>query len=105
MANIFTYQRVYKYPATLFGTVGGKLTAPACCLLGLTDQYGGSIENRCRFALEVLKATIDEIGAERVGIRLSPFAEFYGTSESGDLRVAMQEACQLLRIALVIIAG
>jgi N-ethylmaleimide reductase len=37
-----------------------------------TDAYGGSIENRARFLLEVLEATIAEIGAERVGIRLSP---------------------------------
>lgn len=41
-----------------------------------TDQYGGSIENRCRFALEVVKAVADEIGAEKTGIRLSPFGGF-----------------------------
>ena len=46
-----------------------------------TDEYGGSLENRCRFALEVVDAVVNEIGAERVGIRLSPFAEH---SESGD---------------------
>ncbi|MHB1676290.1 MAG: alkene reductase [Sulfuriferula sp.] len=37
-----------------------------------TDIYGGSVENRCRFALEVVDAAIAEIGAGRVGIRLSP---------------------------------
>jgi N-ethylmaleimide reductase len=37
-----------------------------------TDEYGGSIENRARFALEVVDACIAEIGAGRVGIRLSP---------------------------------
>src|SRR5690606_19102469 len=37
-----------------------------------TDEYGGSIENRARFALEVVDAVIAEIGAGRVGIRLSP---------------------------------
>ena len=36
------------------------------------DAYGGSPENRCRFALEVVDAVIAEIGAGRVGIRLSP---------------------------------
>ena len=46
-----------------------------------TDQYGGSLENRCRFPLEVVEAVVDEVGADRVGIRLSPFADF---SESGD---------------------
>lgn len=38
-----------------------------------TDQYGGSAENRQRFVLEVLDATIAAIGPERVGVRLSPF--------------------------------
>ncbi|KAJ8758727.1 hypothetical protein K2173_000448 [Erythroxylum novogranatense] len=46
-----------------------------------TDQYGGSLENRCRFALEVVEAVVDEIGADKVGIRLSPFANYM---ESGD---------------------
>ncbi|XP_077231752.1 12-oxophytodienoate reductase 2-like isoform X2 [Tasmannia lanceolata] len=46
-----------------------------------TDQYGGSLENRCRFALEVVEAVANEIGAHRLGIRLSPFASFM---ESGD---------------------
>ncbi|MDR2880960.1 MAG: alkene reductase [Azoarcus sp.] len=37
-----------------------------------TDEYGGSIENRARFAIEVATAIADEIGADRTGIRLSP---------------------------------
>jgi N-ethylmaleimide reductase len=37
-----------------------------------TDEYGGAIENRARFALEVVDAVVAEIGAGRVGIRLSP---------------------------------
>lgn len=37
-----------------------------------TDHYGGSVENRCRIILEVAKKTIAAIGAEKVGIRLSP---------------------------------
>ncbi|KAJ3683280.1 hypothetical protein LUZ60_013507 [Juncus effusus] len=41
-----------------------------------TDQYGGSLENRCRFALEVTRAISDEIGADRVGFRISPFADY-----------------------------
>jgi len=45
-----------------------------------TDAYGGSVENRCRFALEVVDAVIAEIGAGRVGIRLSP------VTPSNDLR-------------------
>lgn len=37
------------------------------------DEYGGSITNRLRFVLEVIEAVSDEIGANKVGIRLAPF--------------------------------
>lgn len=37
-----------------------------------TDQYGGTIESRLRFPLEVVRAVIDVWGAKRVGIRISP---------------------------------
>jgi N-ethylmaleimide reductase len=37
------------------------------------DNYGGSIENRCRFLLEVVRGAVEAIGKERVGIRLSPY--------------------------------
>lgn len=43
-----------------------------------TDKWGGSIENRARFAIEVTKAVVDAVGAEKVGIRLSPFSPFQG---------------------------
>lgn len=37
-----------------------------------TDRWGGSPENRVRFAVEVVKAVADAIGADRTGIRISP---------------------------------
>lgn len=40
------------------------------------DNYGGSIENRSRFALEVAKKVAEAIGPERTGIRLSPYGVF-----------------------------
>ncbi|KAM6511870.1 hypothetical protein FALCPG4_016861 [Fusarium falciforme] len=43
-----------------------------------TDKWGGSIENRARFLLEIVKAVVEEIGAERTALRLSPFASFQG---------------------------
>lgn len=46
-----------------------------------TDKYGGSLENRCRFAEEVIEAVVQEIGADRVGVRLSPFSDH---NECGD---------------------
>jgi N-ethylmaleimide reductase len=39
-----------------------------------TDRYGGSISGRIRFAVEAVAATVDAIGADRVGLRLSPGA-------------------------------
>jgi N-ethylmaleimide reductase len=38
-----------------------------------TDNYGGSIENRCRFVLEVAAEVAEAIGKEKTGIRLSPY--------------------------------
>ena len=38
-----------------------------------TDEYGGCIENRCRFVLEVVQGVADAIGKEKTGIRLSPY--------------------------------
>ncbi|KAK8224960.1 hypothetical protein HDK90DRAFT_96516 [Phyllosticta capitalensis] len=43
-----------------------------------TDKWGGSIENRARFAYEVSKAVVAAVGAERTGIRLSPWSSFQG---------------------------
>lgn len=37
------------------------------------DNYGGSIENRCRFLLEIAEDAIKAIGKDRVGLRLSPY--------------------------------
>ena len=42
------------------------------------DEYGGNIENRCRFVLEVVDEAVRRVGAERVGIRVSPWGTFQG---------------------------
>ena len=47
-----------------------------------TDQYGGSIENRVRFLMEVTKAVIEVWGANRVGVRLSPYGIANGSGEA-----------------------
>lgn len=49
-----------------------------------TDQYGGSIENRARFTLEVIDAIAEAIGAEKVAIRFSPFGTFGNMSGAED---------------------
>ena len=45
------------------------------------DEYGGSIANRARFAIEVAKAIADEIGADSTAIRLSPGTTLWGIDE------------------------
>ncbi len=46
-----------------------------------TDAYGGSIENRARFMLEVTEAVVDAWSSDRVGIRLSPTNTFNDMSD------------------------
>jgi len=58
------------------------------------DQYGGSIENRTRFALEVVDAAIDGWNADRIGIRISPLGPFNGLDNGED-----QEEAALYYIA------
>ena len=41
-----------------------------------TDAWGGSVEKRSRFPLEVAKAVVEAVGSDKVGIRLSPFSKF-----------------------------
>lgn len=46
-----------------------------------TDCYGGSLENRCRFLFEVVDAVVEAIGADRVGLRISPLNGFNDQSD------------------------
>ncbi|GME75042.1 unnamed protein product [Ambrosiozyma monospora] len=58
-----------------------------------TDKYGGSIENRARLILEVVDGLIEAVGAEKVGIRLSPYMEFNGGSGvNGEIHCIAQYA-------------
>ncbi|KEY69292.1 hypothetical protein S7711_01743 [Stachybotrys chartarum IBT 7711] len=43
-----------------------------------TDRWGGSIENRARFHLEVTKAVVAAVGADRTALRLSPYSTYGG---------------------------
>ncbi|KAF5096879.1 hypothetical protein D0Z00_002616 [Geotrichum galactomycetum] len=47
-----------------------------------TDEYGGSIENRARFTLEVVDAVSEAVGADKVALRLSPWG-IYGNVDPG----------------------
>ncbi|KAF9477056.1 NADH:flavin oxidoreductase/NADH oxidase [Pholiota conissans] len=43
-----------------------------------TDEYGGSVENRSRFSLQVVDAVVKAVGEDRTGIRISPWGTFQG---------------------------
>ena len=49
------------------------------------DRWGGTVENRARFALEVVAAVVQRIGKERVGIRLSPYGAFNDMSPDAEM--------------------
>lgn len=49
-----------------------------------TDKYGGSIENRARFALELIDGLSEAIGPEKVAIRISPWLKYTGMKAEQD---------------------
>ncbi|VAH24702.1 unnamed protein product [Triticum turgidum subsp. durum] len=59
------------------------------------DGYGGSLENRCRFALEVVDSVVKEVGAHRVGIRLSPFMDYMDCHDSDPHALGLHMATKL----------
>jgi N-ethylmaleimide reductase len=59
------------------------------------DRYGGSVENRLRFMLEVVSAVVAVWGADRVGIRLSPSNGSNGTKDSDPAAVFVPAAAAL----------
>lgn len=62
-----------------------------------TDAYGGALENRARLALEAVDAAIGEIGAERVGVRLSPHFVAHGIADQDPEASALYLAAELSR--------
>jgi N-ethylmaleimide reductase len=66
-----------------------------------TDRYGGSIDNRIRFAVEVATAVANEIGPERTGLRISPGNPYNDITESdtAELYPALLRALSPLGLA------
>ncbi|WP_328784477.1 alkene reductase [Streptomyces canus] len=65
-----------------------------------TDRYGGSVTNRIRFAVEAAAATVDAVGAERTGIRLSPGGTFWGVEETEIVELYTALLTELSRLGL-----
>ncbi|CAI0381674.1 unnamed protein product [Linum tenue] len=66
-----------------------------------TDHYGGTMENRCRFAFEVVEAVAKEIGADRVGLRLSPFADYNDCPDSNPEALGLYMAQELNKYGIL----
>ncbi|KAG4964152.1 hypothetical protein AAZX31_14G208800 [Glycine max] len=67
------------------------------------DEYGGNLENRCRFPLQVVKAVADEIGADKVGMRLSPFADYNDCGDSDPHALGVHMAQSLNEMGILYI--
>jgi N-ethylmaleimide reductase len=65
-----------------------------------TDAYGGSIENRARFLLEVVEALSSVFGSDRVAVRIGPSGKWNGMSDSNPQRLFGYLAEQLNRFGL-----
>jgi N-ethylmaleimide reductase len=65
-----------------------------------TDNYGGSLENRMRFPLEVARAVVREWSPSRVGYRLSPHFPFHAMSDSDPAGTFSRFAAELGRIGI-----
>lgn len=52
-----------------------------------TDRYGGSTESRARFLFEIVERVSGSIGADRLGVRLSPFGQYGGIHDSNPLQL------------------
>src|SRR6202012_2035025 len=65
-----------------------------------TDAYGGSIENRSRFLLEVMEALVSVWGGDRVGVRIAPNGTWNGMSDSNPQALFAYVAEQLNRFGL-----
>lgn len=59
------------------------------------DEYGGSIDNRLRFMMEVVAAVCEKIGSDKVGIRISPTNSTWGISDS-EYQATFRRAAQML---------
>lgn len=69
-----------------------------------TDEYGGSVENRCRFLIEVATQIVASIGKEKVGVRFSPYGLFNDMPLYGEIDQTYNYlAKELQRIGLVYI--
>nr|2HS8_A Chain A, 12-oxophytodienoate reductase 3 [Solanum lycopersicum]2HS8_B Chain B, 12-oxophytodienoate reductase 3 [Solanum lycopersicum] len=65
-----------------------------------TDEYGGSLANRCKFITQVVQAVVSAIGADRVGVRVSPAIDHLDAMDSNPLSLGLAVVERLNKIQL-----
>lgn len=65
------------------------------------DAYGGSLANRCRFPLEVVAAVAAEVGADRVGVRVSPYTDHMDAADSDPAALGVHVARALGEVGVL----
>lgn len=64
------------------------------------DEYGGSLENRCRFLFDIVTAITAEIGSQRTSVRISPIIDHIGATDSNPVALGVHLARNLSRFNL-----
>ncbi|CAM8890209.1 unnamed protein product [Rhodiola kirilowii] len=54
-----------------------------------TDEYGGSLANRCKLLIEIIQAVVAAVGSERVAVRISPAIDHLDAMESNPLKLGL----------------
>ncbi|KAH6779143.1 oxophytodienoate-reductase 3 [Perilla frutescens var. hirtella] len=65
-----------------------------------TDEYGGSLQNRCKFIIQVVQAVVSAIGADRVGVRISPAIDHLDAMDSDPLNLGLAVIERLNKLQL-----
>ncbi|KAL6226775.1 hypothetical protein ACLB2K_000736 [Fragaria x ananassa] len=54
-----------------------------------TDEYGGSLANRCKFLIQTVEAVVEAIGADRVAVRISPAIDHLDATDSDPIGLGL----------------
>ncbi|XP_059633216.1 12-oxophytodienoate reductase 3 [Cornus florida] len=65
-----------------------------------TDEYGGSLANRCKFITQVVQGVVAAIGADRVGVRISPAIDHLDATDSDPLSLGLAVIDRLNKLQL-----
>lgn len=65
-----------------------------------TDEYGGSLANRCKFLMQIVQAVASAIGIDRVAVRMSPAIDHLDATDSNPLNLGLAVIERLNKLQL-----